>query len=150
MSGVVGLDEKGDWVEGTIKDRTTAALKIVSTRLSHIGLDLSDGKIYLYTMLSADQPVVSIQIFLSNYKEDFAAMNEAYIEAFPKNAPMPVRTCIGVANLPAGTDIEMTVVSLQFPVLHFVFVWLTRLFRLRPSDHDHEPSDVGEETNTYA
>lgn len=37
------MDEKGEWVEGSIKDRTTAALKTVSTRLAHIGLDLSDG-----------------------------------------------------------------------------------------------------------
>lgn len=39
-------------------------------------------------------------------------MNEAYIASFPTNAPLPVRTCVGVAALPAGTDIEMTLVSL--------------------------------------
>lgn len=54
---------------------------------------------------------MSVQIFLSNYEADFANMNEAYIAAFPKDVPFPVRTCVGVAALPAKTDIEMTIVS---------------------------------------
>lgn len=57
--------------------------------------------------------VVSVQIFLSKYDADFSAMNEAYIASFPKTSPMPVRTCVGVAALPAGTDIEMTIVSVH-------------------------------------
>lgn len=56
--------------------------------------------------------VVSIQIFLSEYRKDFADMNEAYIEALKGYGPLPVRTCIGVADLPGKHDIEMTVVSL--------------------------------------
>lgn len=55
--------------------------------------------------------VVSVQIFLSDYEADFTNMNEAYIAAFPKDIPLPVRTCVGVAALPAKTDIEMTIVS---------------------------------------
>lgn len=55
--------------------------------------------------------VVSVTIFLSKYEKDFASMNEAYIASFPTDAPLPVRTCVGVAALPAGTDIEMTLVS---------------------------------------
>lgn len=55
--------------------------------------------------------MVSVQIFLSRYEADFADMNEAYISMFPKDVPMPVRTCVGVAVLPAGTDIEMTMVG---------------------------------------
>lgn len=36
-------------------------------------------------------------------------MNKAYIAAFPAaTIPMGTRTCIGVANLPAGTDVEIT------------------------------------------
>jgi hypothetical protein len=38
-------------------------------------------------------------------------MNEAYIEAFKGYGPLPVRTCVGIAVLPGGHDIEMTVVS---------------------------------------
>lgn len=57
--------------------------------------------------------VVSVQIFLSKYTEDFASMNEAYNAAFPGGVAMPVRTCVGVAALPAGTDIEMTIVSVR-------------------------------------
>lgn len=58
--------------------------------------------------------VVSIQIFLSDYTKDFKDMNEAYIEAFKGYGPLPVRTCVGIAVLPGGHDIEMTVVSTAF------------------------------------
>lgn len=59
----------------------------------------------------ADRTVVSIQIFLADYHKDFKAMNEAYIAAFKGYEPLPVRTCVGIADLPGGHDIEMTVVS---------------------------------------
>ena len=51
--------------------------------------------------------VVAVTIYLSKYTEDFASMNEAYIEMFPGDIK-PSRTCIGVKNLPAGTDVEIT------------------------------------------
>ena len=38
-------------------------------------------------------------------------MNETYIAELKDHGPFPVRTCVGVAALPAGTDIEMTIVS---------------------------------------
>lgn len=38
-------------------------------------------------------------------------MNEAYIAGLKDYGPFPVRTCVGVAALPAGTDVEMTIVS---------------------------------------
>jgi hypothetical protein len=40
---VIGIDFEGKFVEGTIKDRTTAALKLAEARLALVGLDLSDG-----------------------------------------------------------------------------------------------------------
>jgi len=51
--------------------------------------------------------VVASTIYLSKYTEDFADFNEAYISMFTSD-PKPSRTCIGVANLPAGTDVEIT------------------------------------------
>jgi hypothetical protein len=56
-------------------------------------------------------PVVSIQIFLTNYERDFDDMNKAYVATMPNDVPFPVRTCVGVASLPKGTEIEMTIVS---------------------------------------
>lgn len=43
LAGVIGIDFEGKFVEGTIKDRTTAALKLAEARLALVGLDLSDG-----------------------------------------------------------------------------------------------------------
>ena len=45
--------------------------------------------------------VVASTIYLSKYTEDFAAFNEAYVSMFTGEVK-PSRTCIGVANLPAG------------------------------------------------
>ena len=55
--------------------------------------------------------VVSVTIYLSRYDEDFASMNEVYFGLFPEGVARPCRTCVGVALLPAGTDIEVTCVA---------------------------------------
>lgn len=44
LAGVIGIDLEGKFVEGTVKDRTTAALKLAEARLRLVGLDLSDGR----------------------------------------------------------------------------------------------------------
>ncbi|KAK1924101.1 Endoribonuclease L-PSP/chorismate mutase-like protein [Papiliotrema laurentii] len=97
LSGVVGVDANGQFVEGTIQDRTRAALGVAKRRLALLGLDLGD--------------VVSVQIFLVDYNSDFASMNAAYIPEFPKDTPMPCRTCVGIATLPGRHDIEMTIIA---------------------------------------
>jgi hypothetical protein len=56
-------------------------------------------------------PVVHVTIYLSKYEQDFAAFNRAYAEGLPKDVPPPVRICVGVAALYAGTDVELSVVS---------------------------------------
>lgn len=43
LSGVVGVDEEGKFVEGSIGDRTRAALGVARRRLANINLDLGDG-----------------------------------------------------------------------------------------------------------
>lgn len=42
MAGAVGVDEAGNWVEGTVQDRTKAVFARVSDRLSLLGLGLED------------------------------------------------------------------------------------------------------------
>ncbi|GAA5915173.1 hypothetical protein JCM6882_001128 [Rhodosporidiobolus microsporus] len=95
LAGAIG-DRDGKLIDGDIKDRTLQAFGNVADRLSVIGLTLED--------------VVSITIYLSKYNEDFASMNEAY-GSLPWGDEKPCRTCVGVAALPAGTDIEVTVVA---------------------------------------
>ncbi|BGP36171.1 hypothetical protein JCM10450v2_000069 [Rhodotorula kratochvilovae] len=96
LAGAIG-DKQGKLVEGTIQDRTRQAFQNVADRLSVIGLGLED--------------VVSVTIYLSHYDEDFASMHEVYFGLFPEGVARPCRTCVGVALLPAGTDIEVTCVA---------------------------------------
>ena len=120
LSGFVATDKSGQWITGNIKDHTRQCLENAKNRLAVLGLDLSDGEPgcprgQSLCQMAADTlrtTVVSMTIYLSHYKQDFAAMNEAYVSAFPEGAGMPVRTCVGVADLPADTDIEMSIVSL--------------------------------------
>lgn len=62
---------------------------------------------YTYSSVS----VVHVTIYLSKYEQDFATFNQAYAEGLPKDVPPPVRICVGVAALYAGTDVELSVVS---------------------------------------
>ncbi|KAI5475244.1 hypothetical protein MNV49_001690 [Pseudohyphozyma bogoriensis] len=100
-SGACGQDpETGAFIPGTVKDRTIRALKNVQALLQEAGADLKD--------------IVTITIYLGHYVEDFASFNEAYLEVFnPLPGPKPARTCIGVAALPAGTDVEMTCIAVK-------------------------------------
>jgi enamine deaminase RidA (YjgF/YER057c/UK114 family) len=43
LAGQVGVDSKGNYVEGTIKDRTKALLERVNEKLGHVGCDLGDS-----------------------------------------------------------------------------------------------------------
>lgn len=51
---------------------------------------------------------VKFNIYIIDYK-DFAEINEHYIRRMP--TPAPARSCIGVANLPRGTDVEIECVA---------------------------------------
>jgi 2-iminobutanoate/2-iminopropanoate deaminase len=50
--------------------------------------------------------VIKLNVYLTDM-EDFGAMNEAYLEFFPDEKQRPARTCIQVAELPLGTDVEI-------------------------------------------
>ena len=52
--------------------------------------------------------VVSAQVFLTNMA-DFTEMNLAYAARF--SPPFPARTTIGVAALPLGADVEISLVA---------------------------------------
>lgn len=55
--------------------------------------------------------VVSVQIFLLDYATTLGQLNEVYAGCFPKGCQLPVRTAVGVAALPLGGSVEMTIVS---------------------------------------
>ncbi|GAA5826381.1 hypothetical protein JCM11251_002342 [Rhodosporidiobolus azoricus] len=102
VSGQCGVDPaSGNFIGGTVQDRTTQALKNVEAILKAAGLEVQD--------------LVAATIYLSKYKEDFDSMNKAYVAFFPKGMPLPARTCIGVAALPKGTDVEITCIAAKRP-----------------------------------
>ncbi|GJN91083.1 hypothetical protein Rhopal_004099-T1 [Rhodotorula paludigena] len=102
LSGQCGVSpETGEFISGTVGDRTKRAMKNVEAILQAAGMTLAD--------------VVSSTIYLSAYTRDFEAMNIAYVESFPRGMTLPARTCIGVAALPKGTDVEISCIAVKQP-----------------------------------
>ncbi|GFZ47253.1 Maintenance of mitochondrial function 2 [Saitozyma sp. JCM 24511] len=95
-SGSVGMTKEGQMVPGTVQDRTRQVIQNLEEVLKGAGMSLKN--------------VVKANIYLSNLSRDFAAVNEVYKEMLPE--PKPARTCVGVAELPAGgTDVEIEFVA---------------------------------------
>ncbi|KAI9636865.1 putative Brt1 [Dioszegia hungarica] len=95
-SGSVGMTKEMKMVEGTVQDRTRQVIQNLEAVLKGAGMTLAN--------------VVKANIYLSNLSRDFDAINEVYKEMMPD--PKPARTCVGVAQLPAGgTDVEIEFVA---------------------------------------
>ncbi|HEX7933809.1 MAG TPA: RidA family protein [Paraburkholderia sp.] len=56
------------------------------------------------------QHVVATRIFLTEFKRDYAAMNEIYRAYFPAGA-LPARTCIGVTGLARDALVEIDFIA---------------------------------------
>lgn len=95
-SGSVGMTPEGKMVEGSVQDRTRQILANLSAVLEASGMSLKN--------------VVKANIYLSHLSRDFNTFNEVWKEVMPE--PKPARTCVGVAELPAGgTDVEIEFVA---------------------------------------
>ncbi len=86
--------ETGELITGDIKKATHQSIKNVQAILEECGLTLND--------------VVKSMIFITNM-DDFGAINEVYGEYF--NEHKPARSCVQVAKLPKGAEIEIEVVA---------------------------------------
>lgn len=95
VSGQIGI-KGAELVGGGIVEETRQAVENISGILSDIGLSLNH--------------VVSVDVFLSCFDEDYSSMNDIYRELF--NQPYPSRTCVGVKDLPRGARIEIKVTAL--------------------------------------
>ncbi|KAF8665278.1 hypothetical protein AX16_000299 [Volvariella volvacea WC 439] len=95
-SGNVGCTSDWKLVDGGVQAQTRAALQNLDKVLKAAGSGLEHA--------------VKINIYLPNLARDFQAMNEVYIEFFNKHK-LPARTCIGVAALPLGADVEIECVA---------------------------------------
>ncbi|OOQ87752.1 hypothetical protein PEBR_16365 [Penicillium brasilianum] len=94
-SGQIGCDPKTDnLVEGPIQERTKQILNNMRAVLEAAGTSLDN--------------VVKCNIYLTSMN-DYPGMNEVYSSFF--KAPMPARTCVCVASLPLGTDVEIECIA---------------------------------------
>lgn len=96
VAGEKGLDPAtGKIVEGGIGAETRQTLENIRKILEAAGSSLSRA--------------VATTVYLTNI-DDFAEMNAVYAEYFVSNPPG--RTTVGVAALPAGAAVEITVTAL--------------------------------------
>ena len=96
VAGEKGIDPKtGRIVPGGIEAETRQTLENIRVILEAAG--------------SSFDLAVATAVYMMNLA-DFAAMNRVYAEYFRMNPPG--RTTVGVASLPAGAQIEITVTAL--------------------------------------
>ncbi|KAI0475602.1 L-psp endoribonuclease family protein [Xylariaceae sp. FL0804] len=92
-SGNVGKDPvTRKLAEGGVKAETKLAL-------THMKNVLEAGN-------SGLNNIVKVNVFLTTM-DDFAAMNEVYVEFFEGYKPLPCRTCVAVYQLPMGAKMEI-------------------------------------------
>lgn len=95
LSGQIPLDPAtGKLAEGDVAAQTAQACKNVLTLLKARGLDAAQ--------------VVKTTVFITDMK-DFGAVNEVYKQYF--TAPCPARSCVQVAALPLGAQVEIEAVA---------------------------------------
>lgn len=54
--------------------------------------------------------VVQVRVYLTDFQNDYAPMNETYSAYFPAGR-LPARTCIGVSGLAVGAVVEIDMVA---------------------------------------
>lgn len=79
-----------------IEAQTHQVMKNLTTVLAGCGYVLSD--------------VLSVRIFLTNFADDYAAMNAVYAGYFAAGR-RPARTCVGVTGLAKGALVEIDLVA---------------------------------------
>lgn len=79
-----------------ITRQTHAVMTNLKTVLEGLGLGL--------------EHIVMARIYLTRFKEDYAAMNEAYRSYFPEGR-LPARTCVGVTALAYDALIEIDLLA---------------------------------------
>ena len=94
VSGQVGYDPTSKTIPEDFAVEVAHCLENVRAVLQGAGLDFVD--------------VVSVQIYLTDIRQ-FDAVNSVYGTAFKE--PYPTRTTVGVASLPLGAHIEITVTA---------------------------------------
>jgi enamine deaminase RidA (YjgF/YER057c/UK114 family) len=88
-------DAPGILPEGIVR-QTHAVMANLRTVLAGLSLDF--------------EHVVMARVYLTRFKEDYAAMNEAYRSYFA-DGRLPARTCVGVTGLAYDALIEIDLIA---------------------------------------
>ena len=79
-----------------VEAQTARVMENLKLVLSGLNLDLSH--------------VVQARVYLTNFKGDYARMNEVYASYFPANR-RPARTCVGVTGLARDALVEIDLIA---------------------------------------
>jgi len=97
FSGQVPLDQAtGKLIEGDIQAQTRQALENLKRVMAAAGVGFED--------------VVKCVVFLTDMG-NFAAVNEVYAEYMVE--PFPARSCVQVAGLPLGAEVEIEAIAVS-------------------------------------
>lgn len=89
-------DDPEKTIPESIEAQTRRVMDNLEIVLKGVGLALSE--------------VIQVRIFLTNFEEDYAAMNETYASYFPADR-LPARTCVGVTGMAVGARVEIDMVA---------------------------------------
>ncbi len=95
LSGQIHTDENWKIIGETVEERFSIIMKKVEEILSEAGLTKNN--------------IIRVQIYLTNISE-IKDLNSVYVEYFDIH-PMPVRTAIGVTELPLGASLEIDIIA---------------------------------------
>jgi 2-iminobutanoate/2-iminopropanoate deaminase len=90
------LDDADKPLPDGIRAQTEQTMKNLVRVLGGLDLSLSN--------------VLSVRVFLTHFKRDYAAMNEVYATFLP-SAARPARTCVGVTDLVRDALIEIDCIA---------------------------------------
>lgn len=96
LSGQIALTTDNKLVQGSITDKAEQVIQNIKTVLAASNSSL--------------ERVVKVNIFLTDIN-DFAEFNKVYAKYF--NDHKPARSCVAVAALPLGADLEIEVVAVE-------------------------------------
>jgi 2-iminobutanoate/2-iminopropanoate deaminase len=97
------------FVTGQMPDRPAAPGVLPEGIVAQTIAVMENLKIVLAGMGLGLDHVVMARIYLTRFKDDYAAMNETYRSYFPPDR-LPARTCIGVTGLAYDALIEIDLV----------------------------------------
>lgn len=97
------------FVTGQMPDTPDAPGKLPDTIEEQTRAVMENLRLVLTGLALGFEHVVMTRIYLTRFKQDYAAMNETYRSYFPEGR-LPARTCVGVTGLAYDALIEIDLV----------------------------------------